>query len=494
MVSAPAHIAIIGGGIAGLAAAHRLEELSQEREVPLRFTVLEASDRLGGTIGTEQRDGFVLEYGPDSFISEKPWALDLCRRLGLEDELIGTQDQFRTTFVVRRGRLEPLPEGFMLLAPTRLWALARSRIFSWPGKLRMGLDLILPRGRQQDDESLSSFVRRRLGREALERVAQPLIGGIYTADPDELSLAATMPRFLQMERERRSLIYALWWAGRKKPQDTKDASGARWSLFVTLRNGMQQMVDTLVGRLSLGKICCKSAVRSVQPHDTSWQIECQDGSRLRADGVILATPAFQTARILRACDAQLADQLSAIAYSSAATVSLAYRRQDIPHALNGFGFVVPRIENRSIIAGTFSSVKYPGRAPDGQVLLRAFVGGTLQAELFELDDDGMERVVRQEFAALLGIEAAPLFSLIARYSNSMPQYLVGHLERVAAIEHRLATHSGLALAGNAYRGVGIADCVRSGEAAARGVLDQLSPSQPEVDSSSANSVISSVLA
>ena len=489
MKSSPPHIAIIGGGIAGLAAAHRLEELSKEHEVPLRFSVLEASDRLGGMIGTEQRAGFVLEYGPDSFISEKPWALDLCRRLGLEDELIGTQDQFRTTFVVRRGRLEPLPEGFMLLAPTRLGSLARSRIFSWPGKLRMGLDLVLPRGRQQDDESLSSFVQRRLGREALERVAQPLIGGIYTADPDELSLAATMPRFLQMERERRSLIYALWRAGRKRPQDTKDASGARWSLFVTLRNGMQQMVDTLVERLSLGTIRYRSAVRSVQPHDTDWQIECQDGSRLRADGVILATPAFQTARMLRDCDADLADQLSAIVYSSAATVSLAYRRQDIPHALNGFGFVVPRIENRSIIAGTFSSVKYPGRAPDGQVLLRAFVGGALQAELFELDDDEMERAVRQEFASLLGIEATPLFTLIARYPNSMPQYLVGHLGRVAAIEQRVATHPGLALAGNAYRGVGIADCVRSGEAAAQGVLDRLSPSQPEADGSSAGSVI-----
>ena len=486
MASAPAHIAIIGGGIAGLAAAHRLEELSREREVPLRCTVLEASDRVGGTIGTEHRDGFVLEYGPDSFISEKPWALALCRRLGLEDELIGTQDQFRTTFVVRQGRLEPLPEGFMLLAPTRLGSLVRSRLFSWPGKLRMGLDLVLPRGPQQDDESLGSFVRRRLGREALERVAQPLIGGIYTADPAELSLAATMPRFLQMERERRSLIYGLWRAGRNT-QDAKGASGARWSLFVSLRNGMQQLVDTLVGRLSLGTMRYGSAVRSVQFHDATWQVERQDGGRLQADGVILATPAFQTARMLRACDADLAERLAAMSYSSAATVSLAYRRQDVPHALNGFGFVVPRIENRAIIAGTFSSVKYPGRAPDGQVLLRAFVGGALQAELFELDDDDMEGAVRREFAALLGIEAAPLFSLIARYPHSMPQYLVGHLGRVAAIEQRVAAHPGLALAGSAYRGVGIADCVRSGEAAAQDLLDQLSPSRPEA--ASANSGI-----
>ncbi len=484
MASSPAHIAIIGGGIAGLAAAHRLQELSKERKGRLRFTLLEASDRLGGAIGTERRDGFVLEYGPDSFISEKPWALDLCRRLGLEHELIGTQDQFRTTFVVRRGRLEPLPEGFMLLAPTRLAALARSRVFSWSGKLRMGLDLVLPRGQARDDESLSSFVRRRLGREVLERVAQPLVGGIYTADPDQLSLAATMPRFLQMERERRSLIYALWRAGRNT-QDTKDASGARWSLFVTLRNGMQQMVKTLLGHLSVGTIRHRSPVRAVQPGEKTWHIECQDGSSLRTDGVILATPAFQTARMLRAFDAELANWLAAVAYSSAATVSLAYRRRDIPHALNGFGFVVPHIEKRSIIAGTFSSVKYAGRAPDGQVLLRAFVGGALQAELYELDDDEMERIVRQEFAALLGVKVAPLFSLIARYPNSMPQYLVGHLERVAAIERRLATHPGLALAGNAYRGVGIADCVRSGEAAAQSVLDQLSPLQPQADRSSA---------
>ena len=241
---------------------------------------------------------------------------------------------------------------------------------------------------------------------------------------------------------------------------------------------MQQLVDTLVGRLSLGTIRCGSVVRSVQFYDTAWQVERRDGSRLQADGLILATPAFQTARILRACDADLAERLATISYSSAATVSLAYRRQDVPHALNGFGFVVPRIENRAIIAGTFSSVKYPGRAPDGHVLLRAFVGGALQAELFELDDDEMEDAVRREFAALLGIETAPLFSLIARYPHSMPQYLVGHLGRVAAIEQRVAAHPGLALAGSAYRGVGIADCVRSGEAAAQALLDQLSSPRP----------------
>lgn len=464
------HIVIVGGGIAGLAAAHRLQEISREREWPLRFTLLEAGERFGGTLSTEKRDGFLLELGPDSFISEKPWALALCRRMGMESELIGTQDQHRATFVVHNGKLELLPEGFMLMAPTRFAPLVRSRLFSWPGKFRMALDLVLPRGAMQEDESLGSFVRRRFGREALERVAQPLIGGIYTADPERLSLAATMPRFLQMEREHRSVIAAMWQASRKKPQDVKAASGARWSLFVTLRDGMQTMVDSLRARLSLGTLCQSKAVENIDQHKGHWQVVCQDGETLDADGVILATPAFSTAQLVRDLDSALADQLSAISYSSAATVNLAFRREQIPHPLNGFGFVVPHIEKRKIIAGSFSSVKYAGRAPEGHVLLRAFVGGSLQAELFERDDQEMEQMVRQELADLLGITATPLFTRIARYPRSMPQYVVGHLNLVELIERKIATYPGLAVAGNAYRGVGIADCVRSGEAAAEAVL------------------------
>jgi protoporphyrinogen/coproporphyrinogen III oxidase len=467
------HFVIVGGGIAGLAAAHRLQEISWEREQPLYFTLLEASGRLGGTIGTERRDGFLLELGPDSFISEKPWALALCRRVGLESELIGTRDEHRATFVVHKGKLEPLPEGFMLLAPTKFGPLLRSRLFSWPGKLRMACDLLLPRAGRQDDESLGSFVRRRLGHEALERVAQPLVGGIYTADPDRLSLAATMPRFLHMERDHRSVIYAMWRASRGKPQEAKSTSGARWSLFVTLRGGMQQLVDTLAARLSLGTVRHHRAVTAVRPVAGRWLVDCEDGSALQADGVVLATPAFQTARMLQALSSGLATHVSSISYSSAATVSLAYHREQVSHPLNGFGFVVPRIENRAIIAGSFSSVKYPGRAPEGRVLLRAFVGGSLQEELFNLDDAEMEHAVRQELGRLLGIRAAPLFVRIARYPHSMPQYLVGHLGLVDAIEQKVAEHPGLALAGSAYRGVGIADCVRSGEAAAETVFGAL---------------------
>ncbi len=469
------HIVVVGGGIAGLAAAHRLQELSREREIPLRFTVLEASGRVGGTLGTEQRDGFLLEVGPDSFLSEKPWALALCRRIGLEPELIGTRDEHRATFVAHNGKLELLPEGFMLLAPTKFGPLLRSRLFSWPGKLRMALDLVLPRGPQRDDESLGSFVRRRFGYEVLERVAQPLIGGIYTADPDSLSLAATMPRFLQMERDHRSVIAAMWKAARNRPQEAKSASGARWSLFVSLRDGMQTLVETLAARLSLGQIRHHCAVSQLdRTEDGQWRVTCLDGSTLAADGVILATPTFQTAPLLRQLDPQLAAHLDTIQYSSAATVNLAFRRDQIPHPLNGFGFVVPAVEHRKIIACSFSSVKYAGRAPEGYALVRAFVGGSLQAELFNLDDAAMAQAVRQELATFLGIQAAPLFVHIARYPRSMPQYRVGHLRLVETIEQRVARHPGLALAGNAYRGVGIADCVRGGEAAAELVLTQVS--------------------
>lgn len=470
----PPHIVIVGGGIAGLAAAHRLQELSRDRELPLRFTLLEASGRVGGTLGTAHHDGFLLELGPDSFISEKPWALALCRRIGLEPELIGTRDEHRATFVVHNGKLELLPEGFMLLAPTKFGPLLRSRLFSWPGKLRMALDFVLPRGPQQDDESLGSFVRRRFGREVLERVAQPLIGGIYTADPDSLSIAATMPRFLQMEREQRSVIKAMWKASRSRPQETKSASGARWSLFVSLRGGMQTFVDTLTARLSLGHTRLHCPVSQLQHVDGQWYVECKDNSVFSADGVILATPAFQTAPLLQRLDPQLAESLTTIRYSSAATVNLAFRREQIPHPLNGFGFVVPHVENRKLIACSFSSVKYAGRAPEGYALLRAFVGGSLQAELFNLDDSEMEQAVRHELATFLGIQTAPLLVHIARYPHSMPQYRVGHLRLVETIDQQVAHYPGLALAGSAYRGVGIADCVRGGEAAAEAVLTRAS--------------------
>jgi protoporphyrinogen/coproporphyrinogen III oxidase len=460
---------VVGGGLSGLAAAHRAVELAGERGRPLELTLLEGADRLGGTIQTERRDGFLVECGPDSFLSEKPWTLALCRRLGVEDRLIGTDDRFRRVFVVFRGRLHPLPDGFQLLAPTRLGPLLASSLFSWPGKLRMACDLLLPRG-GHPDESLGAFVRRRLGREALERVAQPLVAGIYTADPDELSLGATMPRFLEMERRERSVILALWRAARRAPAQHAGTSGARWSLFVTFAEGMEELIRLLATRLPPGAVRLKERAAAVERDGAGWRVTTADGAAFTGDALILAPEAHQVARLLRYVDPGLAHLLDGIPYASSATVTLAYRRADVRHPLDGFGFVVPQVEHRPVIAGTFSSVKYPGRAPEGHALLRVFIGGALNESVLEAEDAALVGIARAELGDLLGATGAPLFTRVARYPRAMPQYHVGHAIRAEAIELAVARHPGLQLAGGAYRGVGIADCVRSGEEAAEKLL------------------------
>jgi protoporphyrinogen/coproporphyrinogen III oxidase len=462
-------LVVIGGGISGLAAAHRAVELARERGVRLELSLLEASDQLGGTIATERHGGFVVERGADSFISEKPWALELCKRLGLEARLLRTDDRFRKVFVVWRGRLHPLPDGFQLLAPTRLRPLLQSSLFSWPGKLRMALDLVLPRG-GDPDESLGAFVRRRLGREALERVAQPLVAGIYTADPDALSLAATMPRFLEMERRQRSVILAMWRAARAAPAASAGVSGARWSLFVTLAGGMGELVDALARRLPVGAVRLGERVAGVARDGTGWRVTTADGAALAADALVIATEAHQAARLVRYLDPGLAHLLEGISYASSVTVTLGFRRADVAHPLDGFGFVVPRAEGRPLIACTFSSVKYPGRAPEGHALLRVFMGGAMDEAALGASDESLVKTVREELARLLGATGEPLFTRVARYPRAMPQYEVGHLARVEAIEQCVAHHRGLELAGAAYRGVGIADCVRSCELAAERLI------------------------
>ncbi len=461
-------ITVIGGGIAGLAAAHRVLELARERGLAVELTLLEARERLGGTIETEHVDGFLVESGPDSFLSEKPWALALCRRLGVEDRLVRTDDRFRRIFVWHRGRLHPLPDGFQLLAPTRIAPFVTSGLFSWPGKLRMALDLVLPRGAPGGDETLGAFVRRRLGREALERVAQPLVAGIYTADPDDLSLGATMPRFLELERRERSVILALWRASRRAPQ--AGTSGARWSLFVTFARGMSELIDALASRLPAGAVALKQRATAVERRDGRWRIGLADGAALDADHVIVATEAHAAGRLLRYTDPQLATWLAEIPYASSATVSLGYRRADVPHPLDGFGFVVPHTERRAVLACTFSSVKYPGRARDGFVLLRAFLGGALGEAALDGDDEALAGRARRDLADALGVVAEPVLTRVHRYPASMPQYRLGHLDRIESIERRLAALPGLSLAGSAYRGVGIADCVHSGDSAAEHAL------------------------
>jgi oxygen-dependent protoporphyrinogen oxidase len=470
-------IIVIGGGIAGLAAAHRIVELNKERSLNFEVLLLEASSRLGGSIATERIDNFLVEAGPDSFITEKPAALRLCERLGLTSRLVSTQSAYQKIYVVHRGKLEPLPEGFFLLAPTRLWPFVQTPLFSWTGKLRIASEFLIPRGDMNNDESLGAFVQRRFGPEALERVAQPLIGGIYASDPDQLSLAATMPRFKEMERQRRSVILAMWSEQRRRARSREAGSGARWSLFVTLVEGMQELVEAVAKRLPEGSVRSDTPVTNLIHEETinHWRATLRDGETIGADAVILATPAFQTGAILSAVDSDSAHELKKISYASTATVSLAFHRADFPRPPDSFGFVVPAVERRKIMACTFSSLKYPGRAPKDHILLRAFVGGALQPGLFDADDTMMENSVRAELATLLGVTAQPLFSRIWRHPHSMPQYHVGHQARIERIEKSLSRYSTLALAGSAYHGVGISDCVRTGEEAAEKIVLGLSP-------------------
>ena len=454
---------IIGGGISGLAAAHRVLELNQSAQV----TILEASDRLGGTIQTEHRDGFLLERGPDSFISEKPQALALAKRLGLESQIIQTNEQYRRSFIVRGGRLRPVPDGFQLLAPSRMWPFLTSDIFSLPGKARMAADLLIPRKHTNgsNDESLASFVRRRLGEEALARMAQPMVGGIYTADPETLSLRATLPRFLEMERKHRSLILAMLRQGREQKSGT---SGARYSLFLSFERGMQVLTEKLTqinADFGMGTRAVALKFDGVE-----WRISTDKDEELKADAVCLAVPAYVAATLLSDVHERLAEKLRAIKYASTATLNFGYRRAAIGHALNGFGFVVPFVEKRSLIACTFSSVKFPGRAPEGHVLLRAFAGGALQPEIFALNEAEMSARVEGDLRQLLGISEEPRFVEVSKWERSMPQYEVGHLERVEEIEKLASELPRLTLAGNAYRGAGIPDCIRSGEAAAEALL------------------------
>ena len=467
----PRRVCVVGGGISGLAAAYELTRRRDPTAPAPEVLLLEASPRLGGTVRTERRDGFLLEHGPDSFISEKPEALALAREIGLASRLLETNAAHRRSFIVRGGRLRPVPEGFHLLAPARVWPFVTTDIFSWAGKARMALDLFLPRRApegEDDDESLAAFVRRRFGREALERMAQPMVGGIYTADPERLSLRATMPRFLEMERAHRSVILALWRARRGANGAREGTSGARYGLFLSFDDGMQVLTDRLAALLPEGTARLNTRVVAASPDAATqrWRLRTAAGETLTADALCLALPAYASAELLRETDAELADELAAIPYASTATVNLAYRRTDVPHPLDGFGFVVPFAERRAALACTFSSVKFAGRAPEGRVLLRAFVGGALQPEMFALDEGEMLARVREDLRALLGVSAPPLFAEVARWPRSMAQYHLGHLARLARIRRRLARFPSLKLAGNAYHGAGLPDCVRSGTAAA----------------------------
>jgi oxygen-dependent protoporphyrinogen oxidase len=520
-------VLIIGGGITGLAAAYYLQETAGAAGQTLSYTLLESSERLGGKIITERVDGFTIEGGPDCVIGQKPWAAELARRLGLGDQLMGTNEDRRKTFVLNHGRLTPLPDGVMLIVPTRITPFVTSTLISWPGKIRMGMDLFIPAHRGDDDESVADFVRRRLGKEALDKIAEPLMGGIHVSDPELQSLLGTFPRFRKLEKEHRSLILGMLAAKRKPKASNAGAhagaaggggNGAHGSPgvggsaaatngtgktpagptsgplpssstpppttpFISLRDGLGRLVTGVQGALT-GRILTGTRAASitlVRPGEAPqtitsrddrelYRVLTDDGRAFYARSLILATPSYVSGKLVEGLRPDLAGLLNSIRYVSTATVSLGYRSADLKRPLNGFGLVIPRGEGRQISACTWSSTKFNFRAPEGSVLVRCFVGGSSKEHLVDLGDQELLAVVRREVKEIMGLEAEPVLTRIFRWPKANPQYDVGHLDRVREIHAAAATQPGLFIAGSAFDGVGVPDCVRQGkEAAAKAI-------------------------
>lgn len=465
---------VIGGGITGLSAAYRLRQEAEKRCIPIEITLLEESNKVGGVIQTENRDGFIIEHGPDAFITSKPWAMVLCEELCISDKLIGTNPNVRRSFVVRKGKLLPVPEGFYLMAPGSFGPFIRSPIFSLTGKFRIALDLILPRRSDMGDESVADFVRRRLGKQAFERMAQPMIGGIYTSDAENLSLNATFPRFLDMEREHGSIIKALLVQKRNAEQTSRGTSGARYSLFQSFTAGMQTLTDTLAEQLS-DCIHLQKSVAAIQLNDSrlGWNVCLDDGEQFGADLICIALPAHQTAKLMSTVSPSLYEKLSEIQYKSSVTVNFAFRREHVMHPLNGMGFVVPITEGLNIVGCSFSSVKFENRAPVEYVLLRAFVGENAMVINEGIDTTRLVTTVLKEVTELIGISKAPIFSVVSEHSYAMAQYKVGHKKVIGEIDELVEHFPRLALAGNAYHGIGIPDCINSGEQAALKLINAI---------------------
>jgi len=471
----PSRVIVIGGGITGLSAAWRLQRHSEKSRTPMHVQLLEGSSHVGGSLKSVMREGFLLETGPDCFISQKPRGVELCKELGLEVDLIATRPDYRRSFILRQGKFYPVPEGFYLMGPSRPRPFLESSLLSWPGKFRAMIEPLIP-SRPQTDESLASFVRRRFGQELLDWMAQPLVAGIYGADSEDLSLRATFPQFLEMERTYGSVVFGL----KKQGVMAHTASGARYSLFVTLRGGIQQLSDALVKNLGSSVVHSGTRVKEIRRMDGLWQVIKASGEILTAEAVCVALPSYAASEILHTLDADLWSELSSIPYAPAATINFAFREMDVKRPLNGVGFVIPYKENRLVLGCTFAEHKFEGRAPKGFMLIRAFLGGVHGTTWMGEKDEPLTQRVYSELKELLGITGKPLFTQIERYDRSLPQYNVGHLEKILRIEERLLRYRGLSLAGNWSYGVGIPDCIASGERAADQLISHLAHPAPAV--------------
>ena len=481
----PKRVAVIGGGISGLAAAHRLRELAPDVDV----TIFEKRDRAGGVLNTEIRNGFEIEQSADNFITTVPWGVNLCKRLGLEADIVTTTPGHRQTFVVWRKKLCKLPDGFMMMAPTRWLPMAVTPLLSLWGKFRAAMEFFVPRRKNDEDESLESFAVRRLGRETFERLIEPLISGVYAADMKKLSLLATLPRFREMEKKYGSLIWAMQvqkWQMRKH----REESGPRYSMFVTVRGGLRRIIDEICGKLPENTLRTACPVTKIVPvrvleqdSELKWEISADFGGKELTeifDAVIVATESHAAAKLLltasdgkdaeNAVLAELGRLLAGIEHTGTAVMTVAYRREQIAHPLDGMGAVVPGVEKSPILALSFSNEKYPHRAPEGYSLIRVFAGGARNPDMAEKSDAEIQKILLPEVSQILGITGEPCLVSVSRWPRTMPQFHLGHLERTAKIEEILQKFPTLAVAGNEFSGVGIPQCIHTGELAAEKVL------------------------
>ncbi len=473
-----AKVIIIGGGIAGLAAAVHLKSGAKAHGKTIEVQILEKNSRIGGKILTERAGDFLIEAGPDSFLPEKVWTVNLAKHLGLEKEMLPSNDEFKGTFIYSGGMLHPLPDGVMLMVPTMLMPLVRSKLISWPGKLRMGMDLFVPRKKTREDESLASFVTRRLGRECLEKIAEPLVAGIHTSNPDNMSVLATFPRFVEMERKSRSLILGMLSAMKKRPHATLSGpppkpGSPRMTYFMSFKKGMQTLPQACAEYIGPDAIRFDAHVKAVEPKGNGYSVVLESGEKIDADRVIIAAAAYDAAGMIEGFSRELAGQMNRIEWSSSATVSLAFRKDDVKVPLPGFGFIIPRVEGRRINAATYSSIKWSYRAPADHLLIRVFVGGGHHEELVhELDDAGLIQTALEELDAVLGLKADPKLAKVYRWFKGMPKYTVGHMDRMAVLDRMLSDHKGLHLVGCSYKGIGIGDCIHNAQVEAQKILQE----------------------
>ncbi len=468
-------IAIIGGGISGLSAAFYLEK-ARTAGAGAEYTLFESSQRLGGCLASDRVEGCLVEAGPDSFLTEKPWALSLSKELGIADQLIGSNDSQRKTYIVVHGRLIAMPDGLMFMVPTRLASTALSPLFSWSTKLRMAQELLHPPRPMHEDETVAQLVERHFGAEVVDRLADPLLSGVYGGDAAKLSARAVLPRFVEMEEKYGSLSRAMLSAHKKMA--ALDKTQAPRPLFTSLKDGMQQMVDAIVARLRPDSIRLRQHVRRIYSEEGSWRVSLEMAGEERFDAVVVATAANVAGVLLDGVDRALARHLLDITYSSSVTVTLGYYKQQLANLPPGFGFLVPRSEGTRMLACTFVHNKFPHRAPADKGILRCFLGGARDEAVLGLSDEEMLETVHRELRDIVKLDAQPIFARVYRWREAMAQYEPGHIARVAQIEKRVAEVPGLALAGNAYHGIGVPDCIRSGMEAAQTVAQLTPESQP----------------